>query len=134
MWVALALGLAGCGKAPELPPDVFPQNAAGGWRRTEVRDLPASESPDPVPRNEIERLRAASYEGPGKLQARVYGLSSAAMGSELTQRWRPSADTVFFAAGRFFVVVKWQAADRQALQQFLREVETRLAAAGKQRQ
>ena len=132
--LALALALGGCGKVEELPPDLFPQTVAGGWRRSEMRDLPPSDSPDPVPRNEVERLRAASYEGPGKLEVRVYQLSSAAMGAELTQRWRPSADTVFFASGRFFVVVKWQAADRKALQDFLRELESRLAPAAKQRQ
>lgn len=126
-WIVLALALTGCGKVAEIPPNVFPEAAAGGWHRTEMRDLPASDSPDPVPRNEVDRLRVASYEGPGKLQARVYELSSPAMGLDLTQRWRPSADTVFFPSGRFFVVVKWQSADRAALQAFMRELETRLA-------
>ena len=88
--------------------------------------MPVSDSPDPVPRNEVERLREASYEGPGKLLARVYQLSSTAVGSLLAQRWHPSADTVFFNVGRYFVVVKWQAADRKALQDFLRDMETRL--------
>ena len=48
---------------------------------------------------------------------------------DLAQRWRPSADTVFFYRGRYFVVVKWQQADRKALQEFVRELEKRLAAA-----
>lgn len=96
-----------------------------------MHDLPVSEAPDPVPRNEVERLREASYAGPGKLQARVYQLSSAAVGTLLAQRWRPSADTVFFEVGRYFVVVKWQAADRKALQAFVRDLEDRLTVATK---
>jgi hypothetical protein len=48
------------------------------------------------------------------------------VGLELSQRWRPSADTVFFSRGRFFVVVKWQAAQRQALESFIRELQGRL--------
>jgi hypothetical protein len=133
-WIVLTLALSGCGKEAELPPDLFPETVAGVWRRGEMRDMPVSESPDPVPRNEVERLREAAYEGPGKLQARVYQLRSAAVGSLLAQRWRPSADTVFFDVGRYFVVVKWQAADRKALQQFLKELETKLGAAVKRRQ
>jgi hypothetical protein len=126
MWLALALGACG-GNAP-LPADLFPQTAANVWHRAAWRNLPVSESPDPVPRTSVERLQVASYEGPGKLEARVYELSSPGVGLGLAQRWRPSADTVFFNQGRYFVVVKWQQADRKALQEFVRELEKRLAA------
>ena len=129
VWLSMAALLAGCGGRSEMPSGLFPESAAGGWRRGAVRDLAASDSPDPVPRNEVELLRQADYDGPGKLQARVYQLRSAQVSSVLAQRWRPSADTVFFDVGRYFVVVKWQAADRKALQEFVREVETRLSAA-----
>lgn len=121
--------LAGCHNTVAIPRDVFPANAAGGWRRLVAREVPISEAPDPVPRNEIERLEVGFYEGPGKIEARVYALSSATVGLELSQRWRPSADTVFFNRGRFFVVVKWQAAQRQALESFIRELEGRLGPA-----
>ena len=124
--LALASFLA-CHNRTELPPDVFPQTAANEWRRTALHELAVSDSPDPVPRNEIERVVTASYEGQGKLDARVYVLSSPAIGLELSQRWRPSADTVFFNSGSCFVVVKWQAAERRALQDFVRELEKRLA-------
>lgn len=127
LWLALAL--AGCGKEPELPPDLFPESVSGAWHRVAVHDLAASDSPDPVPRNEIARLREAAYDGPGKLQARVYQLRSDAVGLELAQRWRPSSDTVFFDVGRYFVVIKWQSADRQALRDFVRDLETRLGTA-----
>jgi len=90
--------------------------------------LAAGESPDPVPRTSIDRIRTATYQGPGKLEARVYQLSSPAVGLDLAQRWHPSADTVFFNHGRYFVVVKWQGAERKALQGFVRELEARLGA------
>ena len=112
-----------------MPADLFPTTAEGGWRRTAERDVSVSDAPDPVPRTEVDHLRVASYEGSGKLEARVYELDSPAVGVELTQRWRPSSDTVFFNSGRFFVVVKWQEADRNALKQFVRELEQKVAKA-----
>jgi hypothetical protein len=124
MWLALALGA--CRRNAPLPADFFPETVAHVWRRADARNLPVSEAPDPVPRLSVESLQVAAYEGPGKLQARVYELSSPGVGLDLAQRWRPSADTVFFYRGRYFVVVKWQQADRKALQEFVRELEKRL--------
>lgn len=122
-WIRLAACApgAGCARRAEL----FPETA-GAWRRTSLRDLPVSEAPDPMPRTAVERIRAAAYEGPGKIEARVYLLTSPAAGLELAQRWRPSADTVFFNAGAYFAVVKWQQADRSALRAFVQELEKRL--------
>lgn len=77
----------------------------------------------------VDRIVAASYEGPGKLDARVYAVSAPAVAFELAQRWRPSADTVFFDHGPFFVVIKWQSADRKLLKEFVADLEKRLAAA-----
>jgi len=125
----LAGSFAACEPKVNLPPGLLPQTAAGGWRRISLAEMPVAESPDPVPRTEVERLLAASYDGPGKLDARIYALSSEAVALELTERWRPSSDTVFFARGRVFVVVKWQSADRKLLQEFVAELERRLAGA-----
>lgn len=125
--VALMAVLAACRPAAPLPAELFPREADGGWARTSFRELPVSDSPDPVPRTAVERFALATYKGPGKLEARVYQLSSPAVGVELAQRWRPSADTVFFYRGRYFVVVKWESADRKALESFVRELERRLA-------
>ncbi len=120
----LALAVSACRK--EGPPfEAFPESVAG-WRRTEFRHAGASEAPDPVSRTSIQRLQLASYDGPGKLEARAYEVTSPAVALGLMQRWHPSADTVFFYRGRWFVVVKWQEADRAALQSFIRELEKRL--------
>lgn len=130
-WLGLALAFGvtaapgGCRRSePGL--DLFPPIVAGSWHRSALQDLAASDAPDPVSRTSINRLQTASYEGPGKLEARVYELDAPAEALELVQRWRPSADTVFFYRGRFFVVIKWQDADRKALEAFVRELETRL--------
>jgi hypothetical protein len=118
--------LAACGgrRGPAVEP--FPETLAG-WTRKERREAPVSEAPDPVPRTSVRSLEIATYEGPGKLEARAYELTSKGVGLDLAQRWRPSADTVFFWTGEYFVVVKWQEADRQALQAFTRAVEQRLS-------
>ena len=133
MWAAAPvwtiIALSGCGSPAALPPDLFPATAAGVWHRTATWELTESQAPDPVPRNEIERIAAASYDGPGRIEARVYALHTPEVGVTLAQRWRPSSDTVFFNSGRCFVVLKWQAADRKALQEFVRGLEGRLAAA-----
>jgi hypothetical protein len=125
----MPIALGGCEKKVELPPDLFPQSVEGGWNLVETRDLGASEAPDPVPRNSVERIRAATYKaGDAEIQVRVYLLSSADVGAALATRWRPSADTVFFDHGPYFVVVKWQAADRKALQGFVADLQRRLGA------
>ncbi len=125
--LALVAALAGCQRISAPAPDLFPPAMAGVWQRTAAGETPVSEAPDPVPRTAVERLLTASYRGPGKLEARAYELSTPSVGLVLAQRWRPSADTVYFNRGRYFVVVKWQEADRAALQAFLRELEQRIA-------
>jgi len=124
-WIFLAFFLAACQKsAPPL--DLFPPTVASVWTRTALRDTPVDESPDPVPRTAVKRLRTATYDGPGKLEAREYELDSDTVGITLSQRWQPSADTIFFARGRYFVVIKWQSAERKALQAFVQELQKRL--------
>jgi hypothetical protein len=128
-FMLVAILLSACGRVEPMP-DLFPQVVAAVWQRTALRDLPTSESPDPLPRNSVDRIQTAAYQGPGKLEARVYQLTSSAVGLDAAQRWHPSADTVFFNHGRYFVVVKWQEAERKALQAFVRELERRLVPKG----
>jgi hypothetical protein len=125
-WIGLACLLSGCGGRRRTVVEVFPETVAGSWRRKQRREAPLAEAPDPVPRTAVRRLEIAEYEGSGKLEARAYELTSTGVGVDLAQRWRPSADTIFFQAGDYFVVIKWQDADRQALHAFTREIETRL--------
>lgn len=124
--LVLLAALFACQAPVPLPPGLFPGTVAGVWRRTALHDESVSNTHDPVPRTSVERLEVASYEGPGKLEARVYVLTSPEVGVDLVQRWHPSADTVFFYRGRYFVVVKWQEAERNALESFVRELEAKL--------
>ena len=103
-------------------PDVFPATM-GAWHRVALSDVAAAQAPDAVPAGSIELIRAASYEGPGKLDVRVYQLTNAAVALDVMQRWTQAGGTVAFNSDRFFVVVKWSAAERKALQEFVREVE-----------
>ena len=121
--LANLIALAGACRENTAPLGLLPEEVAGGWRRTNLRQTPVSEAPDPVPRSAVTRLETAEYAGPGRLEARVYELTSPQVGVTLSQRWRPSADTVFFPRGRYFVVIKWQQADRNALRNFVRELE-----------
>lgn len=105
-------------------PDIF-TDVVGAWHRTSLSELPPSAPPALVPPAAIERIRAASYEGPGKLDARLYQLATSAVALDVVQRWRPAPDTVFFHNGRFFVLIQWQTADRKALQEFVRALEKR---------
>jgi len=100
-------------------PHIF-ADAVGAWHRTSTSEEP--------PAGGAERIRAATYEGPGRLDARIYQLSTPAAALDRVQRWKPSPDTVFFYSGRFFVVIRWQAADRKALQEFVTALEKKLPA------
>jgi hypothetical protein len=127
-WIGLAslVALAAACRENTAPLGLLPEKMAGGWHRTSLRETPVDEAPDPVPRNAVSRLETAQYEGAGKLETRVYKLTSADVGVTLAERWRPSADTVFFSHGRYFVVIKWQQAERGALRDFVRDLEGRM--------
>ena len=120
------LALASCRRAPAPMPDIFTE-VVGAWHRTSVSELPLPAAPGFVPPAAIERIRAASYEGPGKLDARVYQLTSPAVALDVVQRWTPAPGTVFFYNGRFFVLIQWQTADRKALQEFVAALEKKFA-------
>jgi hypothetical protein len=123
-WLLLPLLFGACAK-PEPMPDLFGETI-GQWRRTSQREVAASNAPDPLPQTAVRQIRIATYDGPGKLEARLYRVTSSAVALDLVQRWHPSADTIFFYVRDYVVVVKWQEADRRALQEFVRQLETRL--------
>jgi hypothetical protein len=122
---ALALAmitLCACSKRPI--PEVFTESIAD-FHRTAQGEAPVSQPPDAIPAKGIDQIRTATYEGPGKLDVRVYALANSAVALDVVQRWKPAADTVFFYSDRFVVVIKWQSAERKALQNFVGELEKR---------
>ena len=80
----------------------------------------------PPPKPSIARAFEAVYEGAGKLTVDLYEAKVSGTAFEMTQHWRASPDTVFFEKGRYFVVVKWERADRQALTGFVRAMQKNL--------
>ena len=121
--VTLLAVLAGCARPTPIP-DAFPETL-GAWRRTgPVREIGSDE----IGMRTVEAARSATYEGPGKLEARVYALPTPAVALDVAQRWTPRPDTVFFYNDRFFVVVQWQTTEKKALQEFLSALEKRFQA------
>ena len=121
------LVMASCGGKPTVMPDLFPESV-GAWHRIAASELTASSAPDGIDVAVVEKVRAASYEGPGKLEARAYQLTSSAVALDIVQRWHAKADTVYFYQDRFLVVLKWQTADRKALQEFVAALDGKLKA------
>jgi hypothetical protein len=80
----------------------------------------------PPPKPTIQRAFEAAYEGAGRLTVDLYEAEVSGTAFEMTQHWRASPDTVFFDKGRYFVVVRWERADRQALTAFVRALQKKL--------
>jgi hypothetical protein len=99
---------------------LFPETV-GAWHRTALEDQkPAATETG------VEQIRAASYEGPGKLEASAYRMTAPALALDRAQRWQPAPDTIFFYGDRYFVTVHWQSADRAALHQFVSTLQNAL--------
>jgi hypothetical protein len=117
--------LGGCGGAPAPAAFAFPETV-GGWKLKQVKDLSPADAPESARRLGLKRARVAGYEGPGRLEAEVYDLTSDAAALEMEQTWKPAANTVAFHERASFAVIRWQSADRAAVSAFVREMEKRL--------
>lgn len=101
--------LACTGRAPRA--FTFPENMPGGWRLKDTRR---------------EGVRTfGTYEGPGTLTVEVEDVGSFEAGLDRAQRTRPEANMVFFNKGNYFVTVRWQQAEREALRKFVKDLEQR---------
>ena len=117
--IVLALALSACGQPARSAASLLPANLGGGWQRNSLRDIPP-------PRPGIIRAFEAGYQGAGKLTVDLYETKVSGTAFEMVQHWRASADTVCFDKGRYFVLVKWEQADRQALTAFVRGLQKEL--------
>ena len=96
-----------------------------------MRDISVSGAPDPVPRNSFVRVQVAEYGAPESWR-RVPTNSRVRRWASISRSdGGRRADTVFFWAQRWFVVIHWQQADRKALQQFTSALEKRINAGSK---
>jgi hypothetical protein len=122
---SLMLLAAATACAPRHARELLPANLEA-WSRQDLRDVPPSSAPDPMPRDSVQRIQAATYAGPGTLEATVYELGSSATALDMAQRWPPAAETVFFYKDQYFVVLKWQQAERNAVTALVRALERHL--------
>ena len=91
---------------------VLPETAPGGWRLQETK-------------REQTRI-TGTYQGPGTVRVELEDTGSSGKALDRAQRTRARPDTVFFYKGNYFVTVKWERADRDALKLFVRDLEKRL--------
>jgi hypothetical protein len=120
----LLVALLSCG-SPTPALFQFP-STAGPWKLKEAKDLPAVNAPEQARRLGLKRAQMAEYEGPGRLEAEVYELTSDAAAFEMEQTWRPVADTVAFHQAAYFAVIRWQNAARSDVSAFVREMQKRV--------
>ena len=120
-----AMFLSGCANKTTVMPDLFPETA-GAWHRTTISEPAAAGNPDHIEAGIVEKMRAATYEGPGKLEVRAYQVSTPAVALDIVQRWNAIPDTVLFNQDRVVVVLHWQNADRKALQDFVTILDGKL--------
>jgi len=74
------------------------------------------------------RWSRAEYEGPGTATVELFELTSSAGGLEMVQRWRAAPNTVVWYSPRFFVVVRWNSPDREAVHSLIRTLQKEFSA------
>jgi len=114
--IVLTLVLSACSQPARSAASLLPASLGGVWQRKSLRDIPP-------PRPGITRAFEAGYEGAGKVTVDLYETKNA---FEMVQHWREAPNTVFFYKGRYFVLVKWEQADRQALTALVRGLQKEL--------
>jgi len=107
--------LTACGGTSQFS---FPEEAAP-WKLKQTKEIVA---PEAIRRLGVKRAQAAEYEGPGRLTAELYEMTSSAGALEVEQTWRPSADTVAFHLDDLFFVIRWENADRAAVSTFVKRM------------
>jgi len=112
---------AACG-APTHAGFVFP-DTIGVWKLKAKRDLAATDAPESVRRLGLKRVQSGEYEGPGRIAAQVYDMTSSSGAFEAEQTWKAAANTVAFHKEQYFTVIHWEDAERTAVPTFVREIE-----------
>ena len=120
---AAAVLLAGCKKG--VPRENLLPETLAGWKRTSLATVSAPGG-TVIPAGSIRRVQAAQYDGTGKVNVTLYELGSSAAALDAVQRWGPAADTVFFYRDDFFVVVKYDGAERKAVNAFVSALDRHL--------
>ena len=122
-----AIATNACTSTKKAPSSALPERV-GAWSRTEHSHRPPSEAPQAIARFAVTAIEKAGYAGPGGqvLHAEAYHLASEAAGLELEQTWRPEPNAVGFHVGPYFVIMRYEKADRTALSGFVRDLQALL--------
>ena len=122
--LALVAALTACSGDPPRR-DVLPEKLAGDWTRKEHATPAANTAPERLARFGVQNIETGRYDNAagGVIHVEVYDVRSDAAALELEQTWRPEAETVVFHRSRYFVVMRFQNAAREALNGFVRELE-----------
>jgi hypothetical protein len=124
-WIFVALALSGCTR--NLPAPVFSPVVAGVWKLKASRTLAADSAPELVRKMGMRGAWSATYEGPGSVTVELYELAAPGVGLEIMQNWRPVPDTVVWYTPHYFVVARWQSADREAVKALVRSIQKQFA-------
>jgi len=119
--ISILLLLGAC-KQGAAPP-VFPSSVSDAWRLKSSQSFAADSAPELIRKIGTRGWWRAGYEGPGSATIELYELTATPGGLEMVQKWRPAADAVVWYTPRYFVVVKWQSADRAAVGVLIRSLE-----------
>jgi hypothetical protein len=116
--------LAACSGNPPRK-NVLPEQIANEWNRKEHATPDPVTAPEKLARFGVQTIETGRYESAngGVVRVEVYDVRSDAAALELEQTWRPEADTVVFHRSRYFVIMRFQNAGREALNAFVRELE-----------
>ncbi len=109
----LSILLFSCSTGTAGPPKL-PGSASFGWQLKGIRET--------VP----GRQWRAEYGGPGTAEVDIYSVQSAAEALDRTQKWRPAAQTVTAFNDHYFLVIRWQGADRAAATALVGQIERSL--------
>lgn len=104
----------------------MPAEVEGGWRRGPVTEQAAGEAPKLARELGMDRVFAASYSGPGEIDATLFRMRTPEVAFELAQKWPPSPDSVSIYEKCDFVTVRWRAAEREVARNFVRALARRL--------
>jgi hypothetical protein len=124
-WILCVPLLTAC--ARKASPPEFAPTVADVWRLKMTQTFPAGSAPEFMGKHGARAWWRASYQGLGSMTVELYELAAPAAGLDLVQRWRPMADTVVWYTPRYFVVVKWQSPDRNAVGAFIRALQKQFA-------
>lgn len=119
--LAVVLLFASCARTPAAP--TFPSVVAGVWHLNGVQSFGSNQAPEMIRKIGTPGWWSATYEGPGSVTVEMYALPAPPAGLEMVQQWRPAADTVVWYTPRYFVVVGWKNAERDAVRAMIRELE-----------